>query len=104
VIELRYGIYDKIDYRYIKAARQYRIGEILFDGVWHPVSQFIPDHDKFMSEREPLRKIGLKNYRRAQIRRGFNNSRQFVKRLLRWLLLRTGLYKRLMPTWRGHRL
>jgi glycosyltransferase involved in cell wall biosynthesis len=42
VVELRYGILDKIDRRYLGAASRYRIGEIRFRGEWVPLERYVP--------------------------------------------------------------
>jgi hypothetical protein len=91
VVELRYGIYDKIDYRYLPQAREYRWGEIYFDGCWHPVSELFPDYEAFLHSREHLRRVGLRNYRRAQVRRLASSVRMAGKEVLRRLLARAGL-------------
>lgn len=54
VVELRYGIFDKVDRQWLGSAREYRIGEILYGGVWHPVTEFIPDYEGFLRSRQRL--------------------------------------------------
>ena len=51
VIQLRYGIYDRIDYQLIPAALKYNIYNLKIDGRWFPVSQFIPDYEVMLEER-----------------------------------------------------
>jgi len=51
VIQLRYGIYDQIDYQFIPAALKYNIYQLKIDGEWVPVSQFIPDYEIMLEER-----------------------------------------------------
>jgi len=51
VIELRYGIYDKIDYDYLPRAMCYNIPYLLQFGQWVPVSQFVPDYEDFIQDR-----------------------------------------------------
>lgn len=68
VIELRYGILDKLDYRYVRsAASQYRVGELHFEGSWHPVSEFVADYEARMADAERLRPLGLRRYRVQRI-------------------------------------
>src|SRR4030066_502705 len=62
VIELRYGIFDKIDYRYYDEAMKYRIHEIKEGDKWIPVSSVIPDYEKFIEERKYLLPIGKRNH------------------------------------------
>jgi len=58
VIQLRYGIYDQIDYQFIPAALRYNIYNLKIDGQWVPVSQFIPDYEVMLEER--LERLHLK--------------------------------------------
>ena len=51
VIELRYGIYDKIDYDYLPRALRYNIPSLLQFGQWVPVEQLVPEYEKFISDR-----------------------------------------------------
>lgn len=51
VIELRYGIFDKIDYTFVPRAVRYRISEILQRGTWKDVSEFVPDYELLIEER-----------------------------------------------------
>jgi len=50
-IELRYGIYDKIDYAYAAQASAYDIRFIHIGAERLPVSQFVPDYDAVMQQR-----------------------------------------------------
>lgn len=51
VIELRYAIYNKLDYGYLPMAMFYNIPYILNFGNWVPVQKFVPDYEKFMFDR-----------------------------------------------------
>lgn len=51
VIELRYGIYDKIDYRLTAKASRYDIPNLLYQGQWLPIRQFVPDYDRLLDQR-----------------------------------------------------
>lgn len=63
VIELRYGIYDKLDYGYLPTATMYNIPYILNFGEWVPVRALVPDYDNFMKARQDnWFDAGLKNY------------------------------------------
>lgn len=63
VIELRYGIYDKINYDYLPHAMRYNIHYLLQFGEWTPVSQFVPDDEAFMQNRSQSWFVpGMKNY------------------------------------------
>jgi len=52
VIELRYGIYDKVDYRQVAAAGMYDIPHIWVDQNRLPVEQFVPNYRQQMEERK----------------------------------------------------
>ncbi len=52
IIELRYGIYDKIDYDLVpQALLSVSIPYIKQFGSWHPVSSFVPDYKKTLHVR-----------------------------------------------------
>jgi glycosyltransferase involved in cell wall biosynthesis len=92
VIELRYGIYDKLDYRYLPSANRYRIHDIYFSKVWHPAGKFIPNYEGFLRAREPLRTIGIQNFRRAQWQRAVTSVVQNAKIFFRRFSKRLGIY------------
>ncbi len=48
VIQLRYGIYDQIDYQFLPAALKYDIYNIKNGNDWIPVSTYIPDYDSML--------------------------------------------------------
>lgn len=51
VIELRYGILDKIDTRFIpKAVTEFNIRSISFGGKSYHVTDFVPDYDQFLKK------------------------------------------------------
>lgn len=52
VIELRYGIYDKIEYQYLPKALNYDIRHIELDGQKLNVSDFVPDYENWIQKRE----------------------------------------------------
>lgn len=52
VLELRYGIYDKLDISYVPRATQYVIPNILLpDGAWLPLAEVVPGYAEFLDER-----------------------------------------------------
>ncbi len=54
-IELRYGIYDKIDYSLVpKSAITHNIPNVLEFGQWVPVSKYVPDYAKVLEERKKM--------------------------------------------------
>ncbi len=41
-IELRFGVYKKLDFWYYNRAKKYRVNNILLDGQWYAVEHFAP--------------------------------------------------------------
>ena len=68
VIGLRYGIIDRIDYRLLRQARQYRRGEVHFGGKWHPVAKFFPEYDERAATLKRLWPSELRRQRRVRLR------------------------------------
>jgi glycosyltransferase involved in cell wall biosynthesis len=67
VIELRYGIYDKVDYGYLPEASRYNIAHLRWGGRWHQVDVLVPEYDSWMSERRrKWFRRGIARYRQAQ--------------------------------------
>jgi len=63
VIELRYGIYHKIDYHYLPQALRYNIYQLQHGNQWAPIEDFVPNYAEMMSERYRLWfDKGLKNH------------------------------------------
>ncbi len=48
VIELRYGIYDKIEKAWLEKTKNYRINEIFINGNWEPIEKFVPNYSEFI--------------------------------------------------------
>ena len=72
VIEFRYGIYDKIDYRFAAHAARYRIPELLLNGRWIPVDSYVPNYAELMSERfAAWHREGVRMFAKAQLRQPF---------------------------------
>jgi glycosyltransferase involved in cell wall biosynthesis len=63
VIELRYGIYDEIDYSFLPQATQYNFQNILEFGQWNHISKYIPNYKDFIETRKKKWfNAGIKNY------------------------------------------
>ncbi len=63
VIELRYGIYDKVDYDFLIDALKYNVSSSCLNGEWQSVSQLIPNYGKFILKRKQMWfGIGVENY------------------------------------------
>ena len=68
VIGLRYGIIDRIDYRLLRQARQYRSGEVHFGGKWRPVAEYFPEYDARAAILKRLWPGELRRQRRVRLR------------------------------------
>jgi glycosyltransferase involved in cell wall biosynthesis len=73
VIQLRYGIYDQIDYQFIPAALKYHIYHLKIDDELVPVSQFIPDYENMLEKnleqshlKGLLKNVGYSVYRKLR--------------------------------------
>lgn len=51
-IQLRYGIYETLDWRYVHRSLRFRVREILQPGgIWVPVESLVPDYDRMIASR-----------------------------------------------------
>jgi glycosyltransferase involved in cell wall biosynthesis len=87
VIELRYGIYDKIDYHYLPQALRYNVSLLLQENQWRSIDNFVPNYAGMMSERYKLWFYkGLKNHvcsikkRRSLIQKGLHKVKSIISR------------------------
>ena len=48
VVELRYGIFDKIESRWLEKAKLYKVDQLLINGNWIPVSKYIKNYEQFV--------------------------------------------------------
>lgn len=63
IIELRYGIYDKVDYDLVAEASTYKLQQILNDGVFCPIEQFAPNYSELIKTRITLwKKKGVQKF------------------------------------------
>ena len=63
VIEMRYGIYDKIDYRYVAQTQDYEIAKIHVGTARYPVSDFVPNYKDTLNQRfQAWHKKGLRAF------------------------------------------
>lgn len=63
IVELRYGIYDKIDYDLVPDATTYHLHHVMIDGVAHAIELYVPNYRNIIKERlANWKKIGLKRY------------------------------------------
>lgn len=83
VIELRYAIYDKLDYDLVAKAMQYDILRLALDGQVIPVKKFIPDYDSVVKKnQEMLINKGLNRYIFKKIF-GIKRIRNFFKKIVK---------------------
>jgi glycosyltransferase involved in cell wall biosynthesis len=62
-IELRYGIYDKIDFTKISSTTKYTIPFLFIENNWIPIERFIPSYNKILkSQEDSLLHLGLRNF------------------------------------------
>lgn len=78
-IELRYGVYNKIDFLYYKKAKEYRIYQVFFGNKWFPVSNF---YNKYT---DLVRNRGLKIFL-SSITYPFRFIQRIISFILRKLL------------------
>jgi glycosyltransferase involved in cell wall biosynthesis len=63
VVDLRYGIYDKLDYEYLAEALKYNIQHIKINNKFFYLGEFIPNYKDFISERKNIWfRYGMKIY------------------------------------------
>lgn len=63
IIELRYGIYDKIDYDLVPDATTYKLHHIVIDGNPQQIELFVPQYRNIIKERlNSWKKAGLRKY------------------------------------------
>jgi glycosyltransferase involved in cell wall biosynthesis len=93
VVELRYGIYDKIDYQWLPYAMRYNIPHLKQSDQWLPVSDFVPDYERFIEERAgKWLTVGIRQDYTRRVKRSLRlQSVRFLKTVglfepARWLL------------------
>jgi GT2 family glycosyltransferase len=89
-IELRYGIYDKIDYNQMpKATTNYSIPYLLQNNKWKHVSHFISKYELFIENKKKQKLIAgiksfYKNHKRQYSR--ITGIKKFIKKLIKKFL------------------
>jgi glycosyltransferase involved in cell wall biosynthesis len=84
VIELRYGIYDKIDYDYLPAALKYDVSHLVYRGTRVPLAHVVPRYDEILTDRKAeLLSRGISRY---GVRRRKARTRDFLRVARRRLL------------------
>jgi GT2 family glycosyltransferase len=68
-IELRYGIFDKIDYDYAPEATTLHLHHIIIDGIPHRIDLFVPNYRAVIAER--LKQWKTKGLRKYAIKKVF---------------------------------
>jgi glycosyltransferase involved in cell wall biosynthesis len=48
VVEMRYGVYDKIQSVWVDKAKSHNIKNILQNGKWEPIENFVPNYENFI--------------------------------------------------------
>ncbi len=89
VIELRYGIYDKIDYDFLLEALKYNVYSCYLNGEWHSVSRLVLNYDKFILKRKKVWfEAGIEAYakklrKRKKRQRAIDNLKQYFGFVIR---------------------
>jgi glycosyltransferase involved in cell wall biosynthesis len=79
-VELRYGIYDKIDYAYLPEATRYSIYHLFWNGDRHRVQQCVPEYESWLARRrEQWFDDGVRNYPKRLVARV---ARQWVANMM----------------------
>lgn len=69
-VQLRYGVFDKVDPAQLHAASAFRLEALASGSSWLPLSNFVPDLDAYLTRRQPLWKLGrLRHAVRAALQR-----------------------------------
>lgn len=69
-VQLRYGVFDKVDPAQLEAAQAFRLDAIANGSLWLPLSNFVPDLDAYLARRQPLWRLGhLRQAVRAALQR-----------------------------------
>ena len=58
LVQLRYGIYDKVRPEYVAQAREYRLDEILSFGEWSRLEAYVPSYRQYLESRRYLWSLG----------------------------------------------
>jgi glycosyltransferase involved in cell wall biosynthesis len=61
-VQLRYGVYDKVDPALRTEAAGYRIDAIQSFGKWRPLAEYLPDHEGHLRRRSWLWAVGRTRY------------------------------------------
>lgn len=86
VIELRYGIYDKLNYAFLARATSYTIPQILSGGAWIPIEELVPDYPSWLERRRERWLVpGLMRPTRVLLSRAVQAIKKTLEDLYRWL-------------------
>lgn len=83
LVQLRYGMYGRVDYRRVRGSRSYSRNEILYDGRRRPVESFVAGYGTLLRKRSRARAIGYVNFVLTHLLRGTAGDvwRTVVKRV-----------------------
>lgn len=54
VVQLRYGVYDKVRPEFRAAAQAFNLDSVQNFGGWRPLTELVPDYAQFLARRKPL--------------------------------------------------
>lgn len=58
IIQLRYGVFDKVRRELMDEVKRFRLGEVLIEGEWLPLSRYVPNHREYLARRQYLWLVG----------------------------------------------
>lgn len=88
IVELRYGIFDKINYDLVAEASTFALHHVMTDGVPHVLELYVPNYNALIKERIAAWKVkGLKSYTRNRMFRIYKikfHVKNNLKRIYYW--------------------
>ncbi len=81
VINLRYGLYDRIDYQYLPKALKYNVYNIKVGNHYIPVGEFIPNYDALIENR--FNEKFTQSFFKQLITYAYNKIKKLIKRIFR---------------------
>lgn len=58
VVQLRYGVYDKVQPELLAASKRMRLDAVQNFGQWRPLTELMPDYVRYLRKRQPLWLLG----------------------------------------------
>jgi len=61
-VQLRYGVFDKVDPELKQEALLYRINAMKSFGEWHSIHEYLPNYENYVRVRKPLQGVAVFRY------------------------------------------